>query len=765
MLIVKFRWINIVVFAVLIGMSVPGLKQIQFDSSSDNWFLDDDPMKAAEDRFKDIFGNNDFVAVMIEVDDVFTPEVLAKIRELGRELKEKIPFSDEILSVTDCEFTIGDEDGMEIIDLVPREIPQSPEAMERIRRMALSKPALVNKLVSDDSRQSWIILRLKSYPEGWRNERHEGADMVIGRKTMEIIRQDQYRVLNPHGSGLPVISAEKMKFFKNEMARTMKLSLAATIAVLLLALHSVTGVVYPLLTAVGAIIITFGMQGHLGVKIDPGMVLVPVYLGLAVSIGYSIHIFNFFQRRFARTGDRREAVLFAVEESGWPIFFTALTTIGALISFRFIDVKTIRWVGMTASFLVAVVFLMVVVMIPSLLALGKDRRVSPTKMRLRRMRFLEGCMERLGRRVLRHSRAIMLVFMLIVAVCAVGLSRFEVSFDIRRSMGLKIPYVAMIDYVGHSKVGSLYSYDLTLTFTEQGQAKDPEVLKKFDALIREVQGYPLTKKVSSLVDIVKDMNQVLHQGDPAYYKIPETREMIAQLLLLYENAGGVEAEKWVDYDYQRLRLMVELGDYNSREAKRELLQLKASATELFPDVEVGMVGAIAQFTVMQDVVSMGQVYSFGIAMVVIALLMMLVFGSFKTGLIAMLPNIAPALAVGGIMGWYGIPLDLMTITIMPMLLGLAVDDTIHFINHSQLEFERTRDYEESMKKTFSSIGVALLMTSVVITANFSVYVTSVAKVYIHLGILTGIGIMTALLTDYCITPVLLVWAKPFGKSR
>jgi hypothetical protein len=129
----------------------------------------------------------------------------------------------------------------------------------------------------------------------------------------------------------------------------------------------------------------------------------------------------------------------------------------------------------------------------------------------------------------------------------------------------------MIDYVGHSKVGSLYSYDLTLTFTEQGQAKDPEVLKKFDALIREVQGYPLTKKVSSLVDIVKDMNQVLHQGDPAYYKIPETREMIAQLLLLYENAGGVEAEKWVDYDYQRLRLMVELGDYNSREAKRELL--------------------------------------------------------------------------------------------------------------------------------------------------------------------------------------------------
>ena len=129
----------------------------------------------------------------------------------------------------------------------------------------------------------------------------------------------------------------------------------------------------------------------------------------------------------------------------------------------------------------------------------------------------------------------------------------------------------------------------------------------------------------------------------------------------------------------------------------------------------------------------------------------------------MIPNLAPALAIGGLMGWADIPLDMMTI--MPMLLGRAVDDTIHFINHCRLEFERTGHYETSIRRTFSTIGVAICMTSLIITANFSVYTTSVAKVYVHLGILTGIGILTALAADLFVTPVLLLKTRPFGEER
>jgi hypothetical protein len=171
---------------------------------------------------------------------------------------------------------------------------------------------------------------------------------------------------------------------------------------------------------------------------------------------------------------------------------------------------------------------------------------------------------------------------------------------------------------------------------------------------------------------------------------------------------------------------------------------------------------VAQFTVMQDIVSKGQLTSFLIAICVITGLMVLVFGNLKIGLIAMIPNITPALAVGGLMGWMRVPLDMMTITIMPMLLGLAVDDTIHFINHAKLAFEQKRDYADAIRHTFSAIGIPLLFTSLILTANFSVYLSSPAKVLFYLGIFTGTGIMTALLTDYFVTPVLLRALHAFG---
>jgi uncharacterized protein len=196
-----------------------------------------------------------------------------------------------------------------------------------------------------------------------------------------------------------------------------------------------------------------------------------------------------------------------------------------------------------------------------------------------------------------------------------------------------------------------------------------------------------------------------------------------------------------------------------------LEDIEARAKDLFPDAHVILIGSISQYTVMQDYVTWGQIQSFLTALVIIAILMTLVFGSIKTGLIGMIPNISPALAVGGIMGFAGIPLDMITVTIMPMLLGLAVDDTIHFINHSQLEFGRTGSYRETTRRVFFTVGTALFLTSLVLILSFSAYLFSVAKVYINLGILVASGILAALLADYFMTPVLLNRFRPFGPGR
>ena len=760
-LVLRFRWLNIVLFLVILGGSFAGLRQLQTDVDMDNWFLEDDELLVTKERFEEIFGSDQYCAVLVRADDVFAADVLAKIREMSKELLDRVPYADDVISLTDFEFSRGTEEGLEIGELIPEEIPEDPEALDRIRRQALAKPLMKNRIFSDDSRQTWVMLRMKPIPDDWKDHYAENPEVVVGRTVNEIAGQEKYRSLNPLTSGLPVINVDKQDFLNGEIVRLFGLSLLFTVLILGFSLRSVRGVVFPLVSALSGIVIVLGVQGHLGVVFDPSMIFMPVFLGLAVSVGYAIHLFNHFRRSFFRTGNRRDAVLYAVEETGWPLLFSALTTMVALISFLFIPLHPIRFVGMTSAALIGVTYVLTVVLLPALLSFGKDRQPVVGESG-KRGAIIERLMVWLGDHVFARPVLTMSVFGILVAICAAGIARFEVSFDVRRTFGLKVPYVNRVYEVGQSKVGSLYSYDAAIEFENPGDVLEPENLRKIDKLVGEVKSFPLTKKVASIVDIIKDMNQSLNAGLPEFHRIPDSREMVAQLLLLYENAGGVEAEKWADYDYQRVRLMVELGDYNSGEAMRELQVIQERGEEMFPGAKVLLVGAVSQFTVMQDYMTWGQITSFFLAMGAIAVLMSLVFGSLKTGLIAMIPNVSPALAVGGIMGYAGIPLDMMTVTIMPMLLGLAVDDTIHFINHGQLEFSRTGSYRESIRRVFIAVGSALFLTSLVLILGFSAYLGAVAKVFFNMGMLIAVGILTALVVDYFVTPILLAWFKPFG---
>lgn len=762
-IILKFRWICILFFILAMAAAAAGLGRLEADIDQESWFLENDALLAAKDRFEKIFGNDEFCGILVEAENVFDPAVLARIREMGRELMDQVPYADDVVSLTDIEFTLGTDEGMEIIDLVPDPVPSSPEAIARIKALAFSKPSMKNRIVSEDGRQTWIMLRMKPIPDDWRKKGADDPGLAIGRLVNEIAAQEKYRDLHPKTTGLPVINVEKRNFFEKETPRLLGISLILMVTVLALFLRSVRGVVFPLVTSISAMVLVFGVQGFLGIRHDPSMLFLPVFLSLAISTGYSIHVFNFFTQAFDKTGQRSAALVHAVAETGWPLLFSALTTIAAMLSFLFIPMRPLRWVGMTGACLVAVTYLLVLVLLPSLLSFGKDRRPRAPSLE-KKGRVLDRIMGYLGTRVLNRPGITLAVFALIVAVCLAGITRFEVSFDICRTFGLKVPYVNRLYEIGTSRVGSLYSYDVALEFDQPGAAKDPENLRKFEQLVEEVKTFRLTKKTTSLLDIIKDMNQVFHAGDPGFYRIPEDREMIAQLLLLYENAGGAEAEKWVDYDYQRLRLMVEIGDYNSGEAAMGLRLIQERGRELFPDAKVLLIGSISQFTVMQDYVTWGQIKSFFIALGLIALLMTVVFGSLKIGLIGMIPNIAPALAVGGIMGFAGIPLDMMTVTVIPMLLGLAVDDTIHFINHSQLEFERSRSYRESIRRVFLTVGRAMFLTSLVLILTFSAYLSSTANVFVNMGILVAAGILAALAADYFITPVLLTLFRSFGKE-
>jgi len=762
--IIKLRWLYLALFVVSLVACMYGATLVKIDTSNENSFLESDSINIQTDHFEEIFGNDQYVIVLLENENLFSYESLSLLRELHNELNDSVVFVERVTSLNDIEFTVGDEYGMVIEQIVPDEIPRDKEGLEAIKEKAFSKENFRKRLISSDATQTLLTIKFTPFPEDWQDEYKTSPDELAGMSVLNVIHKEKYKSLNPRAVGVPTINHEKRIYFAKESGRVMGMALLLAIVILIIALRSARGVIVPVVSAISSMVIVYGVVGFLGTPVDNMVLSFPFLIGFAVSIAYSIHVFSFFQRHFRQHGIRKEAIIYSFGEVGWAVLFTALTTITALLSALFIPVKTVRFIGLSTAGIVAATFITVMILTPVLLSLGKNKKQHPKYLKKKQSKF-ENRLYKLGNWILAHHKKITMVYLVSMGLLVWGTTKVNVDTNPKKTIGTKVSYVKNLFELSQTELGSLYSYEIMIELPEAGMAKDPEMLYKLEQLETKALESTLAKKSNSILDVVKDMNQVLHEDNPNYYKIPESRELVAQLLLLYENAGGTESEYWVDYDYKYLRLSVHLNDMQVKQMTQDFNGVAEYAEELFPNSDINIVGTIPQFIKMIGYITHGQLVSFGIAMLVIAVLLMFVFGSVKTGLIALIPNITPAIVIGGLMGFLDIPLDSSTVLILPMILGLAVDDTIHFINHSKLEFLRTRNYKESILKSIRSVGVALVYTTMVLSANFLTFLTSEVKFYFFLGVLAVAGMISALMADFFITPLLFKRFKIFGEEK
>ncbi|MBR6178979.1 MAG: MMPL family transporter [Bacteroidales bacterium] len=765
--VVNHRLMVLIIFAALLLFSVAGLKRIYFETSFDTYFVKDDPMLLKTDEFKSIFGNDYYVAVLVEnKDGLFNKPTLELVRELSNELMDSLAYSEKITSLTDLEFMVGTDEGMELQQIVPEEIPDTKEALDSIRAKAYSKEYVSKKLVSKDGTMSWILVKLRPYPADsvWRAEGLEAPENQTGREAINICFKDKYKPLNPKIAGMPYMNYAKAQYIQKEMSRLMMIAIIVALIVMALVTRSLRGVVIPILTSIFALIIAMGIIGWLGLYLDMSTTMITVMLAFAVAIAYNIHVYSFFRAQLLKLHDRKQAAIDAIAETAWPVIFSGITTIAAMMTFLAMNIVPMKAMGINSALAITSVLVSILVISPVLLSLGHrtaaDKEFN-TSFEGRSANFFE----RFGEFVLSHSKKIIVISSIVTVFCAVGVSWIEPAFDVERSMGRKVEYVRNFLELCDTELGTMYSYDLMVVLPDEGDAKNPENLIKLETLEHEVENYPLTKRHSSVLDIIKDMNCTLNSNDTAFYHVPNNNEAVAQLLLLYENAGGSESEYWMDYEYRRLRLQIEISNYNSNEIEIEMNRLQDRAKELFPNAAVSVVGNLPQFTVMQQYLTRGQMMSMILSALIIGVLLMIVFGNIRLGLIGMIPNLAPAVFVGGLMGWLGYPLDMMTACIIPMILGLAVDDTIHFVNHAHLEFSRQRNYTHCVKATFRVAGLAIVMTTVIICATFLGFSISDAIQFAHFGTLAVAGLLSALLADLFITPSLFKLLKVFGKEE
>ena len=772
-------WLLVAVVAIT-AVGFTGLTRFKSTAGEENWFDNSESIKRDTDRFQEIFGNDEDLVILVRAPDVFDPIVLDAINRLGNELLENVPYANRLTSLTNLEISLGTADGVEIVNPFGDGIPKDHDRIEAARQLILSRKTLKNRLVSDDCTETWVTLSLYAYPDETELNPNETEPMyAVGEAARHILedpkwKNDTYEFLP---AGTPYTESEELEVLQRETTLRVILSFVAMIACLVIFLRSLRGLIVPVFSTVAGIGVVFGFMGWFGITAEASLMSLPIVLGMALSVGYSIHLLNAINGHIRKTGNRRNSVIEAVSETGWPIFFTAITTIAGLISFLFANISPLRWLGLACSSVVLTVYAYTFTLVPVLMSFGKDNSPSSAQGEDTKGRHNEEGLTggdrlagKFGERLLRARWPILAFCIIAIVAVLPGIGKTTVNMDYFEMMGLKIPYIQRLDRIVNSQLGSYLDYNVVITFPEPDAAKSPENMRKLDEFMKTVGSYKMVKRIdgtikcASVLDIVKEMNRALNSDDPTFYTIPDDQDMLTQLLFLYEISGGTGISQWVSEDYSQIRAQFDLVGYDANSIVSDIKSIKQLGAELFPTAHISVIGDAANYAEMNRKIVIGQLTSLAGAFVVICIMLIIAFGSVGTGFIAMIPNIAPVAIIGGLIGYLGWSLDMLTMTIMPMLLGIAVDDTIHFTNHIKLELERTGDYREAILGAFRSIGKTMVMTTIILCAAFVMYCTSPMNTLFKIGSLATIGLLTALIADYTLTPILIYILKPFGRK-
>jgi predicted RND superfamily exporter protein len=311
-------------------------------------------------------------------------------------------------------------------------------------------------------------------------------------------------------------------------------------------------------------------------------------------------------------------------------------------------------------------------------------------------------------------------------------------------------------------MGGSMSVEIMIDTVEKDGVKDPAFLQQIESLQDYINKHPLAMKTMSVLDLLKEMNQALHENRPEYYTLPETKEQVSEYMFLYETAGGGELDKQVSFNYDIARLTARTKSLNTKDIKIFVSDITGFAKEhLDPSIKIELTGMIPMVNAMSDLITSGQIKSFGFAFIAISLMMIIVLRSFKLGLISMVPNLFPVLIAIGFMGYAGIYLSMAVVTFAAIIIGIAVDDTIHFF----VRYRRTGTYEKAVKATITTVGRPIMFTTVTLVAGFSVFALSDISNIGDFGLMAGFAIMWALLADFFLAPAMMLLFKPLGAEK
>ena len=562
--------------------------------------------------------------------------------------------------------------------------------------------------------------------------------------------------------------------------------------------HSASAVIWSVLAIVISNLWVVGGAVWLGYSVSQ-MVSLTVMLVLAVGIADCVHVMSTYLYYRRKDYDHESAMRTSYSKVGVPILLTSITTMAGMMALTINAMSQFQFFGIVSALGVGMAFLFTVYFLPILMDLWHPQihpkapktrtgfvRIITAPMRLLSWAnkasglkwllsavWLQPLLDKIPNFVAKRPVTISAIFLVVFIATLMGMTKVRIDTNLVELFKDDTPLAKAYTIVDKEMMGT-GSMEVMIKMGQSDALTDPEVLKAIEALqtTLETKYGDYVLRTYSLADLVKDTNRIMFDDRPELAIIPDDQQAVNQLLFLFNNANPKDRSALVSDDYSQTHISVGLKNVGSYEYSLFFDDMKKDIDDAFgglevkyPELNANVTGTMAMIMRLSDQLSVQQFKSLAFALLIISAIMVVTLGSVQAGLLSIIPNLIPATLTFGIMGWFGVPLDTDTLMIAPVIIGIAVDDTIHFITHYRMAMVEHRDMNRALKSAISEVGQAVTFTTLILGCGFFMLTFSDYLGLAKMGGFGALAIFVALLCDLLLLPALIMIFKPrFGQK-
>ncbi|MCF7916093.1 MAG: MMPL family transporter [Spirochaetaceae bacterium] len=754
------------VMLVIIGLTslfIYGIGQnARIETDLDEYMPSDHPAFVFSDKAEEQFGIKDNVLLAIEhPESIFNPGTLEKIKSISEELPEQFDDIDEddITSLYTAENITADEWSL-IVESFYEEVPQSNAQIKKLQSAVEGNDMIHGRIVSTDGSATLIIAEIgeETFTDRFYADLQDFAASWEGPETVHI-------------AGRPVVEGELTKLGPQDMARMAPLVLLVMTLLLLILLRSVRNTIINLLIVLFGTLTAFGLMTLLNIPIYTLSTMIPVML-TAIGVADGIHMHNSIVHIVHRKPDisRENLVEKTMEAMVRPVTMTSITTAVGFLALLTSDVLPVRYFGLFTALGIMMEMLMALILFPaSIYFFGPPKQALKSKQAIQskvtaahKPSTISG---RFGEKLLAHPKLVVTIAILAVALALLGTTRVWIDTSFLANFEDDSQVVKTDKFV-NEHFGGTSSLNVILSSDEEDTFKQPEVLETMNELQMKIEkNNPLVGDSFALTDYMRRMHQVMHEDNPEYDKIPDSQELIAQYLLLYEMSGDPDnLNQVVDYDYMNANLTFQLKSDSSAVMEEVIAEIEPYIPQLAEyGVEVDYAGSGYKSLVFANLLMEGQIISLLLSFGIVALLLSLMFGSLWIGLAGTIPIAVTATVNFGTMGLLGIPLSSSTAIISAIAIGIGVDYAIHLIERYRFNRIRGVPTIQAAYETLEHTGRAIIYNAAAVMGGFAVLLVSVFPPNRQVGGLVALNMATSAIGTLTILLVVLVFIDRHSK--